>query len=160
VGKRVGVASSNRTDEDGLRRLAEAAVAIARNSAELEDWGGLPGRTATTELPAGWSEATAAATPEGRGAGDRAVRTAGEGGGGRRRRARVRVVLDRSGGARGRQLPWRRGRSAENRRTAPDGHDGCRGRLGLRRAGRRRRRLDRRRGRGSRGGRQGPCVGQ
>jgi predicted Zn-dependent protease len=42
IGKRVGVASSNRTDDEGLRRLAETAVAIARNSAELEDWGGLP----------------------------------------------------------------------------------------------------------------------
>ena len=42
IGKRVGVASSNRLDDEGLRRLAETAVAIARNSAELEDWGGLP----------------------------------------------------------------------------------------------------------------------
>jgi hypothetical protein len=44
IGKRVGVASSNRLDEDGLRRVAETAVAIARNSAELEDWAGLPSR--------------------------------------------------------------------------------------------------------------------
>src|SRR4029434_1964415 len=42
IGKRVGVASSTRLDDDGLRRLAETAVAIARNSAELEDWGGRP----------------------------------------------------------------------------------------------------------------------
>ena len=42
VGKRVGVASSNRLDDEGLRRLAETAGAIARTSEELEDWGGLP----------------------------------------------------------------------------------------------------------------------
>src|SRR4029079_4174823 len=45
------------------RRRAEPAVSIARNSAELEDWGGLPEPTPVRELPAGWSEATAAATP-------------------------------------------------------------------------------------------------
>jgi PmbA protein len=60
IGKRVGVASSNRLDDEGLRRLAETATAIARNSAELEDWGGLPGPTA-------------AATPELRAEGVRAV---------------------------------------------------------------------------------------
>src|SRR6185436_12926674 len=73
IGKRVGVASSNRLDDEGLRRLAETAVAIARNSAELDDWGGLPEPTPIVEQPAGWSEATASATPEGRAAGVRAV---------------------------------------------------------------------------------------
>src|SRR3954454_17197352 len=73
IGKRVGVASSNRLDDEGLRRVAEAAVAIARNSAELEDWSGLPEPTPITEQPAGWSEATAAATPEQRADGVRAV---------------------------------------------------------------------------------------
>ena len=73
IGKRVGVASSNRLDDDGLRRLAETAVAIARNSAELEDWGGLPEPTPIADQPAGWSEATAGATPEGRAEGVRAV---------------------------------------------------------------------------------------
>ena len=72
-GKRVGVASSNRVDDEGLRRLAETAVAIARNSAELEDWAGLPEPTPIADLPAGWSEATARATPEQRAAGVRAV---------------------------------------------------------------------------------------
>ena len=43
VGKRVGVASSGRTDDEGLRRLAERAAAIARVVEELDDWGGLPG---------------------------------------------------------------------------------------------------------------------
>src|SRR4051794_32230717 len=73
IGKRVGVASSNRLDEDGLRRLAETAVAIARNSTELDDWGGLPDPTPIRDLPAGWSDATAAATPEQRAEGVRAV---------------------------------------------------------------------------------------
>ena len=45
VGKRVGVASSGRTDDEGLRRLAANAGAIARVVEELEDWGGLPGPT-------------------------------------------------------------------------------------------------------------------
>jgi len=73
IGNRVGVASSNRLDEDGLRRLAETATAIARNSAELEDWGGLPEPTPIREVAAGWSEGTAAATPEQRADGVRAV---------------------------------------------------------------------------------------
>ena len=73
IGKRVGVASSNRLDDGGLRRLAETAVAIARNSAELDDWGGLPQPTPIVDQPAGWSEATASATPEQRAAGVRAV---------------------------------------------------------------------------------------
>jgi predicted Zn-dependent protease len=37
IGKRVGVASSGRTDREGLRRLAENATAIARVVEELED---------------------------------------------------------------------------------------------------------------------------
>jgi PmbA protein len=73
IGNRIGVASSNRLDDEGLRRLAETATAIARNSAELEDWGGLPGPTPIREIPAGWSEGTAGATPEQRADGVRAV---------------------------------------------------------------------------------------
>jgi len=73
IGKRVGVASSNRVDDDGLRRLAETAVGIARNSAELEDWGGLPEPTPVREVAGGWSDATATATPEQRAAGVRSV---------------------------------------------------------------------------------------
>ena len=45
IGRRVGVASTDRTDDEGLRRLAESATAIARVVEELEDWGGLPGPT-------------------------------------------------------------------------------------------------------------------
>ncbi|HEX5824293.1 MAG TPA: TldD/PmbA family protein [Candidatus Limnocylindrales bacterium] len=73
IGRRVGVASSNRLDEEGLRRLAETAAAIARNSAELEDWAGLPEPTPIHELPAAWSDGTAASTPEHRAEGVRAV---------------------------------------------------------------------------------------
>src|SRR4029450_10558310 len=46
IGKPVGVASSGRTDAEGLRRLAEHATAIARVVEELEDWAGLPGPSA------------------------------------------------------------------------------------------------------------------
>ena len=73
IGKRIGVASSNRLDDEGLRRLVETATAIARNSAELEDWGGLPEPTEVHEIPAAWSDGTAVATPEQRAAGVRAV---------------------------------------------------------------------------------------
>jgi predicted Zn-dependent protease len=73
IGKRIGVASSNRTDDEGLRRLAQTAVAIARNSAELDDWGGLPSPTPVHEVNGAWAESTAAATPEQRAEGVRAV---------------------------------------------------------------------------------------
>jgi PmbA protein len=73
VGRRVGVASSNRIDDEGLRRLAETAGAIARNSAELEDWGGLPEPTQIEDIPAAFAQATAEATPELRAEGVRAV---------------------------------------------------------------------------------------
>ena len=73
VGRRVGVASSNRVDDEGLQRLAETAGAIARNSAELEDWGGLPEPTPIREIPESFAEATAGATPELRAEGVRAV---------------------------------------------------------------------------------------
>jgi predicted Zn-dependent protease len=73
IGKRIGVASSNRTDDEGLRRLAQTAVAIARNSAELDDWGGLPSPTPVHEVSGAWAESTAAATPEQRAEGVRAV---------------------------------------------------------------------------------------
>ena len=78
IGKRVGVASSNRLDDDGLRALAETATAIARNSAELDDWGGLPAPTQVTEIAAAWSDGTAGATPEQRAEGVRAVISAAD----------------------------------------------------------------------------------
>jgi predicted Zn-dependent protease len=73
IGRRVGVVSSNRLDDEGLRQLAERATAIARNSAELEDWGGLPEPTPISEIPAAWSEGTAGSSPEQRAEGVRAV---------------------------------------------------------------------------------------
>ncbi len=64
VGKRVGVASSDRTDDEGLRRLAENAAAIAHVVEELEDWGGLPGPTRIHDVTAAYGRATAEASPE------------------------------------------------------------------------------------------------
>ena len=73
IGKRVGVASSGRADAEGLRRLAEEALAIARVVEELEDWGGLPGPTEIRDVPAGFSQGTASADPEFRADAVRAV---------------------------------------------------------------------------------------
>jgi PmbA protein len=73
VGKRVGVASSGRTDPEGLRRLAENAIAIARVVEELDDWGGLPGPTEIHEVPDAYSRTTASASPEFRAEAARAV---------------------------------------------------------------------------------------
>ena len=73
VGKRIGVASSGRTDEEGLRRLAENATAIARVVEELDDWGGLPGPGEIGDVPAAYSRVTADASPEFRAAAVRAV---------------------------------------------------------------------------------------
>ncbi len=73
IGRRVGVASSGRTDAEGLRRLAEQATSIARVVEELDDWGGLPGPTTIDDLPAAYSQATAEAGPELRAAAARAV---------------------------------------------------------------------------------------
>ena len=72
-GRRIAVTSSDRTDDEGLRRLAGSAAAIARNVEELEDWGGLPEPGPVEELPAAYSAATATATPEFRAEAVRAV---------------------------------------------------------------------------------------
>ncbi|HEY6013438.1 MAG TPA: metallopeptidase TldD-related protein, partial [Candidatus Limnocylindrales bacterium] len=73
VGRRVGVASSGRTDAEGLRNLAESAAAIARVVEELDDWSGLPGPTEAHPIPAAYSQATAGASPEFRADAVRAV---------------------------------------------------------------------------------------
>jgi PmbA protein len=73
VGRRIGVASTDRTDDEGLRRLAERATAIARVVEELEDWGGLPGPTEIRDVPEAFSRATAGAGPEFRAEAVRAV---------------------------------------------------------------------------------------
>jgi PmbA protein len=73
VGRRVSVASTDRTDDESLRRLAERAAEIARVVEELEDWGGLPGPTEIEDVPAAYSPATADASPEFRAEAVRAV---------------------------------------------------------------------------------------
>lgn len=73
IGKRVGVASTSRTDPEGLRRLAENAASIARVVEELGDWGGLPGPTDASPVAEAYSQATAGATPEFRADAVRAV---------------------------------------------------------------------------------------
>jgi predicted Zn-dependent protease len=73
VGRRVGVTSTNRLDDEGLRRLTETAAAIARNSAELEDWGGLPEPTPLPNVPEAFARGTSEASPELRAAGVRQV---------------------------------------------------------------------------------------
>jgi PmbA protein len=73
VGKRIGVASSDRTDDEGLRRLAGNAAAIARVVEELDDWAGLPAPTPIEAVDAAYAPATAEASPELRAEGVRAV---------------------------------------------------------------------------------------
>jgi PmbA protein len=73
IGKRVGVASGGRTDAEGIRRLAENAIAMARVVEELDDWGGLPAPTAVSSASATFSRSTAEATPDFRADGVRAV---------------------------------------------------------------------------------------
>ncbi len=73
-GRRVGVASSGRTDPEGLRALAERAAAIAANVEELDDWAGLPEPNGAPEpVVAAWSDGTGGAGPELRAEGARAV---------------------------------------------------------------------------------------
>ncbi|MEA2612795.1 MAG: PmbA protein [Chloroflexota bacterium] len=73
LGKRVAVASTDRTDDEGLRRLAANAAAIARVVEELDDWSGLPEPTPIEPVPAAYAAATAEASPELRAEGVRAV---------------------------------------------------------------------------------------
>ena len=73
IGKRIGVASSGRTDPEGLRILAAKAIAMARLVEELDGWGGLPDPTEVGDAPAAYSRATAEASPEFRAEAVRAV---------------------------------------------------------------------------------------
>lgn len=77
-GRRVGVASTGRTDDEGIRALVERAQVIAGAVEELEDWAGLPTADPPGSLTAAWSEATAHASPELRAEGARAVIAAGD----------------------------------------------------------------------------------
>lgn len=73
-GKRIGVASTNRlSDDTALRGLAESAARIARLQPELEDFAGLPNSGPHHEVAGTAATATAAASPEARAAGARAV---------------------------------------------------------------------------------------
>jgi PmbA protein len=80
IGKRVGVASSGRVDDEGLRRLVESAGAIARNVAELTDWAGLPDPDGAPNVPSSvmFAPATEASDPEQRAEGVRAVISAAD----------------------------------------------------------------------------------
>ncbi len=72
-GKRVGVASSGRTDPDALRRLAETAGRIAAVAEEASDWAGLPVAGPAEPVVGGFATGTADASPELRAEGVRAV---------------------------------------------------------------------------------------
>ncbi len=72
-GRRVGVASTGRTDAEGVRALVERAAAIAANVEELEDWPGLPDGDGAEPLEIAWSDGTAGASPELRADGAKAV---------------------------------------------------------------------------------------
>lgn len=83
LGRRVAVASSGRTDDEGVRSLVARAAAIAPNVAELEEWAGLPTAEPPDALPAAFSTGTAEATPELRAEGARAVIAAADAAGAR-----------------------------------------------------------------------------
>ena len=73
IGKRIGVASTNRLDEESLRRLAESAGRIARLQPELPDFTSLPEPGVVPDVDGACSPATATATPEARAEAARAV---------------------------------------------------------------------------------------
>jgi len=73
IGKQVGVASTNRLDDESLRRLAQSAAQIARLQPEREDFAGLPRPTPTKPVRGAYEPATANASPEERAEAARAV---------------------------------------------------------------------------------------
>lgn len=73
VGKQVGVAGTNRLDDESLRRLIRSAAEIARLQPEREDFHGLPEGGALQQVQGAASSATAAASPEHRADGAQAV---------------------------------------------------------------------------------------
>ena len=72
-GTRIGVASSGRTDPEGLRRLAETAGRIAAIAEETAEWAGLPAAGPADPVVGAYAAGTADASPELRAAGVRAV---------------------------------------------------------------------------------------
>ena len=65
LGKRIGVASTNNLSPEGLARVVEAAETVARFQPEQPDFESLPGPM-PIQAAKGFSEATAAYTPEAR----------------------------------------------------------------------------------------------
>jgi predicted Zn-dependent protease len=65
-GTRVGVASTNRLDDEGLRRVAEGAERISRLQAENPEFRSLPEPSAITPAPDAFHPSTATSTPEAR----------------------------------------------------------------------------------------------
>ena len=63
VGKKVGVATTNRPDDESLRRTAEQALTIARIQPENPEFHSLPSPQPITAAP-GYNEHTAGFTPE------------------------------------------------------------------------------------------------
>ena len=77
-GKRVGVASTNRLDDEGLRRAAQSAADLSRLQEENPDFRSLPEPAAIEPAEGAYVDTTAAATPERRAEGARAVIGAAE----------------------------------------------------------------------------------
>ncbi len=70
-GTRIGVASTNRLDDESLRRVAEAAATISRLQAENPDFRSLPEPVPIEPAVGAYAASTAASTPELRAAGAR-----------------------------------------------------------------------------------------
>jgi predicted Zn-dependent protease len=67
IGRRIGVASTNRLDAGGIRDVAARALHIARISAPDERFPGLPRDCGPVlDMPGAWDEATAQASPQAR----------------------------------------------------------------------------------------------
>lgn len=76
--ERTGVASTNRLDDEGLKRVLEQAAAIRDHAAPNADQATLPQRNGEPDPRLGYIAATAKADPELRAAGARSVIAAGE----------------------------------------------------------------------------------
>jgi PmbA protein len=63
VGKRYASATTNRLDENGIRRAAEAASDLARRAPEDPTFGGIPAPRPIPDAPSAYVERTAEATP-------------------------------------------------------------------------------------------------
>lgn len=72
-GQRIGVASTNRLDDEGLRRIAETAEHLGRLQAENPEFRSLPEPVPIEPVSGAFAESTAASTPEERAASARTV---------------------------------------------------------------------------------------